>query len=994
MEVVGDFEYSKRDLVGHGAFAVVFRGRHRQKTDWEVAIKSINKKNLSKSQILLGKEIKILKELQHENIVALYDVQELPNSVFLVMEYCNGGDLADYLQAKGTLSEDTIRVFLHQIAAAMRILHSKGIIHRDLKPQNILLSYANRRKSNVSGIRIKIADFGFARYLHSNMMAATLCGSPMYMAPEVIMSQHYDAKADLWSIGTVIYQCLVGKPPFQANSPQDLRMFYEKNRSLMPSIPRETSPYLANLLLGLLQRNQKDRMDFEAFFNHPFLEQVPVKKSCPVPVPVYAGSVSGSSCGSSPSCRFASPPSLPDMQHIQEENLSSPPLGPPNCLQVSKDSASTSSKNSSCDTDDFVLVPHSISSDHSYDMPMGAAGKRASNEFLVCGGSAAVRRSNTSPMGFLRLGSCSPAPADTVQTVGRRLSTGSSRPYSPSPLVGTIPEQFSQCCCGHPQGHESRSRNSSGSPVPQAQSPQSLLLGARLQSAPTLTDIYQNKQKLRKQHSDPVCPSPAGVGYSYSPQPSRPGGLGTSPTKHMGSSPRSSDWLFKTPLPTIIGSPTKTTAPFKIPKTQASSNLLALVTRHGPSEGQSKDGSDPRECSHCLLVQGSERQKSEQQNKAVFGRSVSTGKLSDQQVKIPLGGHQGSTDSLNTERPMDIAPAGACGVVLAPPIGTAASSRAVLFTVGSPPHSATAPTCTHMVLRTRTTSAGSSGSGGSLCSASGRACVGSPPGPCSGSSPPGAEAAPGLRYMPYGASPPSLEGLITFEAPELPEETLMEREHTDALRHLSVMLMFTECVLDLTAARGGDPELCASAVSSAVSLYQIQESVVVDQISQLSKDWGRVEQLVLYMKAAQLLAASLHLAKAQVKSGKLSPSTAVKQVVKNLNERYKFCITMCKKLTEELTRFFSDKQRFIDEISSVTAEKLIYNCAVEMVQSAALDEMFQQTEDIVYRYHKAALLLEGLTKILQDPADIENVHKYKTSIERRLSALCCSTATL
>uniref|UniRef100_A0A8P0TH87 non-specific serine/threonine protein kinase n=1 Tax=Canis lupus familiaris TaxID=9615 RepID=A0A8P0TH87_CANLF len=950
MEVVGDFEYSKRDLVGHGAFAVVFRGRHRQKTDWEVAIKSINKKNLSKSQILLGKEIKILKELQHENIVALYDVQELPNSVFLVMEYCNGGDLADYLQAKGTLSEDTIRVFLHQIAAAMRILHSKGIIHRDLKPQNILLSYANRRKSNVSGIRIKIADFGFARYLHSNMMAATLCGSPMYMAPEVIMSQHYDAKADLWSIGTVVYQCLVGKPPFQANSPQDLRMFYEKNRSLMPSIPRETSPYLANLLLGLLQRNQKDRMDFEAFFSHPFLEQVPVKK---------------------------------------------------------------------------------------YDMPMGTAGRRASNEFLVCGGqcqptvsphsetapipvptqirnyqrieqnltstassgtnlhgsprSTVVRRSNTSPMGFLRLGSCSPAPADTVQTVGRRLSTGSSRPYSPSPLVGTIPEQFSQCCCGHPQGHESRSRNSSGSPVPQAQSPQPLLLGARLQSAPTLTDIYQNKQKLRKQHSDPVCPSHAGTGYSYSPQPSRPGSLGTSPTKHMGSSPRSSDWFFKTPLPTIIGSPTKTTAPFKIPKTQASSNLLALVTRHGPTEGQSKDGNDPRECSHCLLVQGSERQKSEQQNKAVFGRSVSTGKLSDQQVKIPLGGHQGSTDSLNTERPMDIAPAGACGGVLAPPIGTAASSRAVLFTVGSPPHSATAPTCTHMVLRTRTTSAGSSSSGGSVCSASGRVCVGSPPlGPCLGSSPPGAEAAPGLRYMPHGASPPSLEGLITFEAPELPEETLMEREHTDTLRHLNVMLTFTECVLDLTAVRGGHPELC----TSAVSLYQIQESVVVDQISQLSKDWGRVEQLVLYMKAAQLLAASLHLAKAQIKSGKLSPSTAVKQVVKNLNERYKFCITMCKKLTEKLNRFFSDKQRFIDEINSVTAEKLIYNCAVEMVQSAALDEMFQQTEDIVYRYHKAALLLEGLTKILQDPADIENVHKYKTSIERRLSALCCSTATL
>ncbi|XP_075760764.1 serine/threonine-protein kinase ULK2 isoform X2 [Pelodiscus sinensis] len=1026
MEAVGDFEYSKKDLVGHGAFAVVFKGRHRKKTDWEVAIKSINKKNLSKSQILLGKEIKILKELQHENIVALYDVQEMPNSVFLVMEYCNGGDLADYLQAKGTLSEDTIRVFLQQIAAAMRILHSKGIIHRDLKPQNILLSYASRRKSSVSGIRIKIADFGFARYLHSNMMAATLCGSPMYMAPEVIMSQHYDAKADLWSIGTVIYQCLVGKPPFQANSPQDLRMFYEKNRNLIPSIPRETSAYLADLLLGLLQRNQKDRMDFETFFNHPFLDQVStVKKSCPVPVPMYAGSVSGSSCGSSPG-RFASPPSLPDMQHIQEDNLSSPPLGPPNYLQVSKDSASTSSKNSSCDTDDFVLVPHNISSDHSYDMPLGTAGRRASSDFMVCGGqspltisgssgtlqkpsssssrsspsgsanrSAVVRRSNTSPMGFLKMGSCSPVPADTAQAVGRRLSTGSSRPYSPSPLVGTIPEQLGHCCCGQPQGHESRSRNASGSPVPQSPSPQPLLMGARMQSAPTLTDIYQNKQKLRKQHSDPVCPSYAGYGYSCSPQPSRPVSLGTSPTKHMGSSPRSSDWLFKTPLPTIIGSPTKATAPFKIPKTQASSNLLALVSRQGSADVplQSKDMADPRNFTHFHSTQGNEKQAVEQHSKAPFGRSVSTGKLSDQQVKTALGGqlYQGSTDSLNTERPMDTAPAGACGIAMAPAsMGTGASSRAVMFTVGSLPNSATPPTCTHMVLRTRTTSVGSNSSGGSLCSTSGRVYMGSPPGIYMGSPPPGAEAAPSLKYMPYGTSPPSLEGFITFEAPELPEETLMEREHTDTLRHLNMMLTFTECVLDLTAVRGGNPDLC----TSAVSLYQIQESVVVDQISQLSKEWGQVEQLVLYMKAAQLLASSLHLAKAQIKAGKLNPSSAVKQVVKSLNERYKFCIAMCKKLTEKLNHFFSDKQRFVDEINSVTAEKLIYNCAVEMVQSAALDEMFQQTEDITYRYHKAAMLLEGLTKILQDPADIENVHKYKSSIERRLSALCYSTVAV
>ncbi|NXL43090.1 ULK2 kinase, partial [Podilymbus podiceps] len=319
-----------------------------------------------------------------------------------------------------------------------------------------------------------------------------------------------------------------------------------------------------------------------------------------------------------------------------------------------------------------------------------------------------VRRSNTSPMGFMKMGSCSPVPADAAQGVGRRLSTGSSRPYSPSPLAAGTAVTLKSCLFGSlnvSSCFTSLFFIPTGSPIPPSQSPQSLLMGARLQSAPTLTDIYQNKQKLRKQHSDPVCPSYAGYGYSHSPQPSRPGSLGTSPTKHMGSSPRSSDWLFKTPLPTIIGSPTKATAPFKIPKTQASSNLLALANRQGPVDTllQPKDITDPRDFTHFHSTQGGEKQ-AEQHSKTAFGRSVSTGKLSDQQVKTTLGGqlYQGSTDSLNTERPMDTAPAGAYGIAMAPPpMGSGASSRAVMFTVGSPPSSATPPTCTHMVLRTR-----------------------------------------------------------------------------------------------------------------------------------------------------------------------------------------------------------------------------------------------------------------------------------------------------
>ena len=287
-ESVGEYEYSKASYLGHGAFAVVYKGCHRVKRDQIVAVKCINKKKVGRANTILDKEIKILKELQHKNVVQLLECKESAQFVYLVMEYCNGGDLADYLQNKGMLKEDTIRVFFQQIASAMTALHSKGIVHRDLKPQNLLLSYKGSKEPHPREITIKIADFGFARFLQANTMAATMCGSPMYMAPEVLTSQHYDAKADLWSIGTIMFQCLTTKAPFYANTPEELRKLYKKSSDLVPEFPSnlKISRDLRHLLLGLLKKNTKYRISFADFFHHPFLAMRSKRSTVSSPVAV------------------------------------------------------------------------------------------------------------------------------------------------------------------------------------------------------------------------------------------------------------------------------------------------------------------------------------------------------------------------------------------------------------------------------------------------------------------------------------------------------------------------------------------------------------------------------------------------------------------------------------------------------------------------------------------------------------------------------------
>ncbi|KAL1513976.1 hypothetical protein ABEB36_003307 [Hypothenemus hampei] len=266
MNKIGDYEYNPHKKLGNGSFGVVYEGKCTKPPQSLVAIKVVAKGKFHvppgplSSSNLVGIEVKILTKLtkvHHEHIVKLLAWSESNIEVFLVMEYCNGGDLAAYLQRNGVIREGTMRLFLKQLAGAMKVLHDNNIVHRDLKPQNILLSHNVMRTPQPSDIKLKIADFGLARFLESGYKAGTLCGTPIYMAPEVRALDKYDGKADLWSLGMIVYQCVTGKTP-------DGRV---------PVIPRSMSASLRNLIEGLLKTNPNLRMNFQTFLDHEFLRE-------------------------------------------------------------------------------------------------------------------------------------------------------------------------------------------------------------------------------------------------------------------------------------------------------------------------------------------------------------------------------------------------------------------------------------------------------------------------------------------------------------------------------------------------------------------------------------------------------------------------------------------------------------------------------------------------------------------------------------------------
>ncbi|XP_016354571.1 MAP/microtubule affinity-regulating kinase 3-like isoform X3 [Sinocyclocheilus anshuiensis] len=248
--LIGNYRLLK--TIGKGNFAKVKLARHIL-TGSEVAIKIIDKTQLNPTSLQkLSREVTIMKNLNHPNIVKLFEVIETEKTLFLVMEYASGGEVFDYLVAHGRMKEKEARAKFRQIVSAVQYCHQKRIVHRDLKAENLLLD---------ADMNIKIADFGFSNEFMVGNKLDTFCGSPPYAAPELFQGKKYDGpEVDVWSLGVILYTLVSGSLPFDGQNLKELRERVLRGKY---RIPFYMSTDCENLLKRFLVLNPTKRGTLE-----------------------------------------------------------------------------------------------------------------------------------------------------------------------------------------------------------------------------------------------------------------------------------------------------------------------------------------------------------------------------------------------------------------------------------------------------------------------------------------------------------------------------------------------------------------------------------------------------------------------------------------------------------------------------------------------------------------------------------------------------------
>lgn len=271
----------KDHFLGRGSFSRVYLGKYvgesnHIKYGTDVAIKIINTDTIiNKSHnitSIIEDEIKIMEIIKkdpHPNIVECYDIirDKSNNTIYIIMEYCDSKDLRTII--KKPIKESYTQFYFSQLANGLKYLDAKNIMHRDIKPKNILLTNSRRV--------LKIADFGFARQTRKDDLHETVCGSPLYMAPEITSSTSYNRQTDLWSIGMILYEMLYGYHPFhKCKNIHELKYSMENIEISIPpeeNTNKDVSPECIHLLKQLLQKNVRHRITWDDFFNNHWINK-------------------------------------------------------------------------------------------------------------------------------------------------------------------------------------------------------------------------------------------------------------------------------------------------------------------------------------------------------------------------------------------------------------------------------------------------------------------------------------------------------------------------------------------------------------------------------------------------------------------------------------------------------------------------------------------------------------------------------------------------
>lgn len=254
--------------LGKGKFGNVYLARERQ-SKFILALKVLFKKQLEKAGVehQLRREVEIQSHLRHPNILRLFGYFHDASRVYLILEFAPKGELYSELQRCGSFTEDRSATYIMELADALNYCHSMNVIHRDIKPENLLLG-ANGE--------LKIADFGWSVHTPSSRRS-TLCGTLDYLPPEMIEGKTHDHKVDLWSLGVLCYEFLVGKPPFEAKTHEET---YRRISRVEYTYPPQSdiSAGAKDLVARLLKHNPMQRLPIQGVMTHPWVVEMSSKK--------------------------------------------------------------------------------------------------------------------------------------------------------------------------------------------------------------------------------------------------------------------------------------------------------------------------------------------------------------------------------------------------------------------------------------------------------------------------------------------------------------------------------------------------------------------------------------------------------------------------------------------------------------------------------------------------------------------------------------------